>query len=312
MKVLLPNSFALSLPPEEGVTWVTFDVSAPIPEEHRDAEALVVWLDPHAAEHVAQLPHLKLIQGMMAGAESLHATNPPAGVILATANGLHDATVSEHAIALALYLVRDLRIATEEQDNHRWSRDRIFFTELRPGGRLTSLLGAQVTIWGYGHIGRHLAGMLKAFGARVRGLATSRRTEGDIEVYDGANLAQRDEVLADTDVLILILPATEATANVVDASVFAALPERAVVVNVGRGKTVKEDDLAAALREGKIAGAGLDVTATEPLPADSPLWDLATIITPHTAGGRPVGAEELILANVRALREGGEFINREA
>ena len=73
-----------------------------------------------------------------------------------------------------------------------------------------------------------------------------------------------------------------------------------------------EEDLAAALREGKIAGAGLDVTATEPLPADSPLWDLATIITPHTAGGRPVGAEELILANVRALRDGGEFINREA
>ncbi|MDK8782764.1 NAD(P)-dependent oxidoreductase, partial [Actinotignum timonense] len=171
---------------------------------------------------------------------------------------------------------------------------------------------AKVTIWGYGHIGRHLAGMLKVFGAQVRGLATSRRTEGDIEVYDGANLAQRDEILADTDVLILILPATEATANVVDASVFAALPSRAVVVNVGRGKTVNEEDLAAALREGKIAGAGLDVTATEPLPADSPLWDLATIITPHTAGGRPVGAEELILANVRALRDGGEFINREA
>ena len=109
MKVLLPNSFDLSLPPEAGVTWVIFDVNAPIPEEHRDAEALVVWLDPNATEHVAQLPQLKLIQGMMAGAESLHATNPPAGVILATANGLHDATVSEHAIALALYLVRDQR-----------------------------------------------------------------------------------------------------------------------------------------------------------------------------------------------------------
>lgn len=91
----------------------------------------------------------------------------------------------------------------------------------------------------------------------------------------------------------MILPATAETAHVLDAERLAALPDHAYVVNVGRGATVDEDALVRALTEGRIAGAALDVTAVEPLPAESPLWDAPNLIlTPHAAGGRPVGADE--------------------
>ena len=85
----------------------------------------------------------------------------------------------------------------------------------------------------------------------------------------------------------------------------------AVVVNVGRGATVDQDELIAALRERRLAGAAVDVTVPEPLPADSPLWDAPNlIITPHAAGGRPVGADELISHNLAAFLAGTELRNR--
>jgi phosphoglycerate dehydrogenase-like enzyme len=108
----------------------------------------------------------------------------------------------------------------------------------------------------------------------------------------------------------MILPSTPATTGALDAARLAALPAHAHVVNVGRGSTVDEPALVAALAEGRIAGAALDVTDTEPLPADSPLWDAPNLVlTPHAAGGRPVGADELIAHNVAALLSGRALRN---
>ena len=105
-----------------------------------------------------------------------------------------------------------------------------------------------------------------------------------------------------TDVLIGILPATPATRRVLGAAVFARLPRHAWVVNVGRGATLDEDALLTAVREGRLAGAALDVFETEPLPAESPLWsEPRIIITPHAAGGRPVGADTLLTDNIGAF-----------
>jgi phosphoglycerate dehydrogenase-like enzyme len=99
-----------------------------------------------------------------------------------------------------------------------------------------------------------------------------------------------------------VLPATPATRHALDATVFAQLPPHAWVVNVGRGATLDEAALLAAIREGGIAGAALDVFATEPLPADSPLWDEPRVlISPHAAGGRPVGADLLLQDNIAAF-----------
>jgi len=120
-----------------------------------------------------------------------------------------------------------------------------------------------------------------------------------------------DRELGETDVLVLILPATDATTNVLDAARIAALPASAYVVNVGRGNAIDEAELVAALEEGRLGGAALDVTAVEPLPAESPLWTAPNLVlTPHAAGGRPVGADELIAHNVAALLDGRELRNR--
>jgi phosphoglycerate dehydrogenase-like enzyme len=119
-----------------------------------------------------------------------------------------------------------------------------------------------------------------------------------------------DAELRQTDVLVMILPATEATTHALDAARLTALPRHAFVVNVGRGTTVDEPALVAALTEGRIAGAALDVTEVEPLPADSPLWDAPNLLlTPHAAGGRPVGGDELVGANLAALLAGRELRN---
>ena len=113
--------------------------------------------------------------------------------------------------------------------------------------------------------------------------------------------------------LIDILPASEQTAGAVGVEAFAALPDHAIFLNVGRGATVDQVALREVLEAGSLGSAAIDVTDPEPLPADSPLWDAPRLlITPHGAGGRPVGADERIAANVRALVEGTEVLHAAA
>ena len=160
-------------------------------------------------------------------------------------------------------------------------------------------------IWGFGGIGRTLAPLLSALGANVVGVARTARTEDGYRVVDDI-----DAVLPTADVLVMILPGSPSTDRVLDARTLALLPRRAWLVNVGRGSTVDEDALVDALRAGGITGAALDVTRIEPLPVDSALWDLPdVIITPHAAGGRPLGAAALIRKNARALRAGAPLTN---
>jgi phosphoglycerate dehydrogenase-like enzyme len=114
--------------------------------------------------------------------------------------------------------------------------------------------------------------------------------------------------LPQTDVLVMILPATPDTAAALDARILALLPAHAWVVNVGRGSTVDENALLDAIRGGRLGGAALDVFGTEPLPADSGLWDEPNVlISPHAAGGRPIGAADRIAENLAAFRSGGAF-----
>jgi phosphoglycerate dehydrogenase-like enzyme len=172
---------------------------------------------------------------------------------------------------------------------------------------VTTLLGARVLIWGFGAIGQTLAPVLRLLGASVRGAARSAGERSGFPVVAEEDL---EAELARTDVLVMVLPATHATRHALDARRLAALPAHAYVVNVGRGSTVDETALAEALAAGRLAGAALDVTGTEPLPADSPLWEApGLLLTPHAAGGRPVGADALITANVAALLAGGELRN---
>lgn len=309
MKLLLPDSLPLDLAPVDGVTTVTYDAAAPVPEQHLDAEALVVWGSSGAdmAAVAGRMPNLRWVQTLAAGPDSVLAAGFPDDVVITSGSGLHNRTVTEHALALTLALVRRLPASAAAQAEHRWADELGGVQPLRPAGAVTTLLGARVLIWGFGAIGQNLAAVLRQLGATVRGVARSAGERAGFPVVAQSDL---EDELASTDVLVMILPKAPETIGALDAARLAALPAHAYVVNVGRGATVDEDALAEALTQGRVAGAAVDVTVVEPLPADSPLWDVPRlVVTPHAAGGRPVDAEELIAHNLAALRAGEELRN---
>jgi phosphoglycerate dehydrogenase-like enzyme len=309
VKLLLPDSVPLDPALPEGVEAVRYDAAAPVPDEHLDAEALVVWGNrPGDLRAVAgRMPRLRWVQTLAAGPDVVLGAGFPDDVVVTSGVGLHDRPVTEHALALVLALLRRLPEAIAAQAEHRWASELGGLQPLHPDGRVTTLLGARVLVWGFGNIGQNLAPLLQALGAQVRGVG---RSAGERAGFPVVAQDELEDELRQTDVLLMILPATEATTHALDAARLAALPRHAFVVNVGRGTTVDEPALVAALTEGGIAGAALDVTEVEPLPADSPLWDAPNLLlTPHAAGGRPVGADDLVGANLEALLAGRELRN---
>lgn len=308
MKILVPNTIALDLG-ASGEEAVTYRVDQPIPDEHLDSEVLVAWQNTgeNLKDAARRLTNLRLVQTLAAGPDSVLAAGFPDTVTITSGRSLHDGPVAEHALALVLAAVRRLDVLLEAQKAARWDRDYNVAQSAPETEQLYTLDGAKVTIWGFGSIAGRLAPLLAALGAEVTGVANSAGERYGFPVVATADLPR---VLATTDVLISILPATPETENSLDKDILEALPDTAVFVNVGRGATVDEDALLAALRDGRLRAAALDVTKSEPLPAESGLWSAPNlIITPHVAGNRPKGGSALVLTNVAALREGRELKN---
>lgn len=309
MKILVPAHVELSLDLPDGVSAVPFDVDRPLSSEHYDAEALVEWdcSRPWLNENVPHLVNMRWIQSLRAGPDGVLAAPLRPETIVTSGASLHNATVAEHTVALMLTLVRRIPLLLERQAAHLWDKSEFRSPAVRPDGQLMSLLGARVLIWGFGSIAATLAPILTALGAEVTGVARSAGTRHGYPVIATEGLL--DE-LPTTDILVNILPSTPETKHALDADVIGALPSHAMVVNVGRGATVDEDALVDALRSGALAGAGLDVASKEPLPPESPLWDApGIVITPHIAGGRPLGGDKLIERNVRHLLAGEPLEN---
>ncbi len=226
------------------------------------ADGMVLWfLPPAGRRELLNRPGLKWLLTLTAGID--HVVNElPGGVELYNANTLHDRAVAQHALALMLSAGRGLHRFRDAQHAQNWSR----------AGRMHTLEGRRVTVWGFGHIGKLLEAMLEPLGASVVGL-TSRST---LQEVDGA--------LKQTDDLVLLLPRTPATRHILNAERLALLPQSAWVYNLGRGELIDPDALNAALEAGTLSGAALDVTDPEPLPAGSPLWARENVvITPHVA-----------------------------
>ncbi len=309
MKVLYPTNVAGRPDVPADVTLVDYDPRAPIPAEHHDAEVLVSWgstveLMRSAAE---LLTGLRWVQSLAAGPDVELAAGFGERVVITSGRSLHDDAVAEHALALVLAGVRGLRQLIGSQPEHRWRSDLGGVRIEGADGRVETLAGARVLIWGFGSIAAALAPHLTALGALVTGVAHSA---GERAGYPVIGTDELPAALPDTDVLVMILPHAPDTRAALNARVLALLPARAWVVNVGRGSTVDEDALVEALRAGRLGGAALDVFATEPLPADSPLWDAPNvIITPHAAGGRPREHAGLVAANLAALRAGRPLRN---
>lgn len=311
MKILISDTIALGdVDVPEDVQILPVDESRPVPVEHRDAEAVVIWgQSPTVGDFLGGLPHLRWVQTLAAGPDALLALGLPSDVVITKGLHFHDRTVAEHALALALAALRSIPLCERARAEHRWASELAGTHSLHPTDAVTTLIGSQVTVWGFGAIGQEIARTFDAMGATVTGIAHTSGERAGFPVA-GSSREEVDAALSSTDVLVMVLPTRPDTARILDAHALSVLPDRAVVVNVGRGSTVDEDALVAALRDGRLGGAALDVTATEPLPADSPLWDAPGIlITPHIAGNRPIGVEERIAHNVRALLGlGGEMI----
>ncbi|MFC8599141.1 NAD(P)-dependent oxidoreductase [Isoptericola sp. NPDC057191] len=297
MKILVPGNVPFDLTIDvPGVEVARYVMRDPVPEEHTDADALVTWSSPQRVleDAARRLTRLRWVQTLNAGPDQALAAGFAPDVVISSGRSLHDATVAEHTLALVLASVRRLDRTLAAQREHTWDRD--LGREQAREEQLFTLSGARVTVWGFGSIAAVLAPLLAALGARVTGVASSAG-----ERYGFPVVSSIDEVAPTTDVLISLLPATEATHHALDARVLGLLPDHARFVNAGRGATVDEDALVAALRGGALAGAALDVTETEPLPEGSPLWDAPhLILTPHVAGGRPQGAAEFVSAQLTA------------
>ena len=307
--VLLPLGIELDPTLPQGVRGVPYDVRLPVPAEHAEADALVVWMNSprQLADCARRLTQLRWVQTLAAGPDTVLDAGFAPGVVVTNGRGLHDGPVAEHALALVLAAARSLPELVRAQGEHRWARELAGAQTSGPTGSFRTLDGAHVLIWGFGSIAARLAPLLVSLGAHVTGVAQTAGDRAGFRVVDSAQVAAE---LPTTDVLIGLLPATADTRHAIGSHVLGLLPRRAWVVNVGRGTTLDETALLAALRSDRLAGAALDVFATEPLPADSPLWDEPRIlISPHTAGGRPKGAAELVADNIAAFEAGRPLRN---
>ncbi len=231
-------------------------------------------------ELAAMAPKLKFIQSIGAGTDQFDREVLRAGGIrLASAAGVNARAVSEHAMSLILALARRLPEARDNQGRKFW---RGMIGDLAQ--REDELQGKTLVIVGLGRIGGRLAQIAKAFDMRVIGVR--RDPAGGRGAADEVHaLAALPGLLPAADFVALTCPLTPETTNLIDAAALAAMRPSAYLVNCARGRVVDEPALVAALRNGTIAGAGIDVTWEEPLPAESPLWDAPNaFITPHTAG----------------------------
>ncbi len=307
--VLLPTTLEEAPAFPQDVRVVRYAPDAPPPADALDAQVLVVWGNtPESLRACAErLTDLRWVQTLAAGPDAVLAAGFGPDVVVTSGRGLHDGPVAEHTLALVLAVVRRLPDLVRAQAERRWAADLGGLQPVRPTDTLRTLAGARVAVWGFGSIAARLAPLLTALGADVTGVATHA---GDRHGYPVVTADALPDLLPRTDLLVSLLPATDATRHAVDARVLALLPAHAWVVNVGRGATLDEDALLDAVRSGRLAGAALDVFEEEPLPVTSPLWDEPRVlVSPHAAGGRPVGAAALVAENYAAFAAGRPLRN---
>lgn len=228
--------------------------------EALDAGAPVRWAQATAAGAGEQLAG----SGLDAGALG--------EVVVTSAAGLHAEPLAEFAMAGILHVAKDVERLQAQQARREWPTR----WPMRP------LAGSRLLVVGLGGIGRALAVRAAAFGMHVTGVA---RRPGPVDgVERTGTLEELPALVREADVVVVTLPGTESTRGLFDADLLAAMRSDATLVNVGRGSVVDGDALAAALGRGHLAGAVLDVTDPEPLPADHPLWEAPRLlVSPHTA-----------------------------
>ncbi len=249
-----------------------------------EAADILVSFGVQLADHVyKEGRNLKWIQALGTGVDGI--TDQPSlrgDVLVTNMHGLHGDSMPESAILSMLAFARNLPRSLRNQGRRKWER---FPTGL--------LKGKTVGILGVGAIAESLAPRCKAFGMTVVGITSAKREVAGIDrMFLRGELVQ---AVKDVDFLVVLTPYTPETRGILGAKVFAAMKPRSFLVNLARGGVVDEDALLAALREGRIAGAALDVFAVEPLPEDHPFWGMENVIvTPHLGGFHDQYAEQAL------------------
>ena len=224
---------------------------------------------------------LRWIQFTTSGVDKAVDVGLPSGVTVTNSSGLRAFAVAEHAFALMLGLLRQLGAVERARQEKIWRRDEIAHTT-------DNLSGKHLVLIGLGAIGQEIARRAKAFDMTVTGIS---RTTDAIPFVD--RIRPREELqsaAAEADIVLLAAVSDAETEKILSRGVIGAMKPTAYVINIARGQMTDEEALVEALQAGKIAGAGLDVAVTEPLPADHPYWTLPNVLlTPHIAGAGAPG-----------------------
>jgi phosphoglycerate dehydrogenase-like enzyme len=300
MRILIgPNSYGLEeVIPELAARYPEVDFAfcedrSNLNDEIADAEVYMGWL---GRETFLAAKKLAWIQSPSTGIDGfLRIPELREGdVLLTSARGTHAACLAEHTLAMIFAFTRGLIDFVHLQDEHAWGS-----RELR--NSLVELRGSTLGIVGFGTVGRALAKRAQAFEMRIIAVDVYPGEQPDyVDQLDGAG--GLDGLCMASDYVVITVPLAETTRGLFGADQLALMKPSAMVVGISRGGVIDEPALIAALQEGKIAAAALDVFETEPLPEASPLWDMENVfITPHAAGGSQYEAEtirEIFVENV--------------
>ena len=270
--------------PDENVTDIMGNIDILMAKKFRD-------------EFMSKADHLVWIQCLITGVDYLLSLpSLRSDVILTSSRGIHGPQMSELTFLLMLSLTRQFPQTIQNQESRLW--------DSRPVGLL---LGKKVGIWGVGVIGQEIARRCKSFGMTVYGITRTKRKIDSVDHSFGQD--ELIQVIREVDYFINVVPSTPETVNMFGEKEFEAMKPTAFFINVGRGDTVDEEALVNALKSGQIAGAGLDVFRTEPLPSEHPLWGLENVtITPHVGGKSNIYADQILPILEENLRRflGGE------
>ena len=241
--------------------------------EHTDGAEIIFGFSRALAEAA---PELKWMNTPSAGVNHLTGSEvfTSGKALLTNSSGAYGVTIAEHIVMVTLEMMRRQQEYTGIVERREWRRDLA----------VTSIKNARVTVLGIGDIGTEAAIRLRAFGpACMTGVSRSgKAAEG---LFDRVITSDRlDDILPETDLLVMALPDTSETRRMIDAGRLAALPDGALIVNIGRGSAIDQAALEAELRSGRLRAA-LDVFEQEPIPQDDPIWDCPNLlITPHISG----------------------------
>jgi len=257
------------------------------PTEAELAECEIIFGNVRA-DVISKMPKLKWVHAQTAGVEIYLNPDAPLSkdILLTNSSGAYGIAIAEHMLHFTLMLLRNAAGYLSQQREHVWkSLDAV-----------RNLCNCTVTVIGMGDIGGRYAFLCHAMGATVNGVVRSPRNSKPQHIDKLYTTDNIDEAIQNADIVALALPGTGETTGILSRERLAGMKKGAFIINIGRGSAIDQDALIEMLQSGHIGGAGLDVTTPEPLPQDSPLWDMPNvIITPHVSHGGRGNTTELVI-----------------